>query len=110
MREKGFLVLLVILMLFTVTGCNSKKEIVKDATSAYLDEYGGEVTDSKIDKYDGSMPENHIIMISYILNSKDMEYELDEYKDLYLIFLTNEKGEERAVVYVDGEIILPNDN
>lgn len=110
MREKGFIVLLVILLLFTVTGCSSKKEIVKDATAAYLDEYGGEVTDSKIDKYDGGMPENHIVMISYILNSKGMDYELDDYKDIYLIFLINEKGEERAVVYVDGEIIVPDDN
>ncbi|NLY82280.1 MAG: hypothetical protein GX078_05845 [Clostridiales bacterium] len=107
MRKKVFTVLLVFLLLFTVSGCGGEKAIVEDATTAYTDEYGGEITDSRVDKYSGSMSENHTMMIRMILNGKDMDYELDNYNDVYLIFLTDENGEEHAVVSADGGILIP---
>lgn len=107
MRNKGFIVLLALLLLLTLSGCGNEKAIVEDATTAYTDEYGGEITDSRVDKYSGSMSENHTMMIRMILNGKDMDYELDNYNDVYLIFLTDENGEEHATVSADGKILIP---
>ncbi|MBK5253887.1 MAG: hypothetical protein JJE03_05455 [Peptostreptococcaceae bacterium] len=107
MLKKGITFLLILLLLFTFSGCGSEQAIVDDATTAYTDTYGGEIIDSRIDKYSSSMSENHSMMIALILNNKGMSYELDDYDDLYLIFLTDENNEEHAIVSADGEILVP---
>jgi predicted small lipoprotein YifL len=107
MFKKGLIILLSFALLFSFVGCGSKGELLDDAKEAWTEEYGDVITDSKIEKYSGSMNESHRMMAAMILLNHDMDSDLDSYDSVYLVSFVLESGEERAMVIADGEMIIP---
>jgi hypothetical protein len=72
----------------------------------YEDKYGGSAEVERRIEYNKKMSESHRMMAAMILKNAGMDPDLDSYKEVYL-YVVKSGGEEHAVVFVNGELIIP---
>ena len=86
---------------------NIKNEIKTKVEEAWEQKYTKAPKSVEIIKYSDSMSESHQMMAAMILRNHEMSSDLSSYKIVYLIMVTGADGDEKAIVYADGEFIFP---
>ena len=107
---KLLVVLFIGSMFIFQTGCSLsdiKSEIKSKVEEAWEQKYTKAPESIEIMKYTDSMSESHQMMAAMILRNHEMSSDLSSYKLLYLIIVTGVDGDEKAIVYVEGEFIFP---
>jgi hypothetical protein len=100
-----FLVFLVVVLSFT--GCDDNGKIADAASAAWSEKTGDEVESASAQKYGSSMSESHQMMAIMILKANEMESDLDQYKEVYLVKIQVKNGEERIMIVADGKNVFP---
>jgi len=115
--KKWIAVVVLMVLVLGVGACterdiSNRREETQDAIGGQLKDSWKAETGEAISGNPRSIPENemsesHSIMASMILSGRGMSTDLGTYGEVYLVEFKDPDGVERAAVYADGKIVLP---
>jgi outer membrane lipoprotein-sorting protein len=107
MKKYLALLLVVLVVMLSFTGCNDNGKVADEAAAGWAEKTGDEVESASAEKYGNSMSENHQLMAIMILKGNDMESDLDQYDEVYLVKIQIKNGDERVMIVADGKNVYP---
>ncbi|SCZ78606.1 hypothetical protein [Acidaminobacter hydrogenoformans] len=107
MWKKLLALSLVLILALSFAACGGDGDIAEEASAAWSEATGDQVKSAKAEKYGSGMSESHQIMAAFILKRNDRDSNLEAYKEVFLVTIVLETGEEYGMVVADGEMIFP---
>ncbi|MHB1017112.1 MAG: hypothetical protein ACYC2X_04395 [Coriobacteriia bacterium] len=116
--KKWIAVVVVLALALVAIGCVESNEmrraldgpgdsIDEDLRSEWSEQTGESISGSTDQIPRSDMSESHAVMAAFILSGREMDSNLDSYKEVYLVEFKDAEGVERAAVYADGKLVLP---
>lgn len=107
MKKKILALMLAMLLILSFTACGGDGDIAEEASAAWSEATGDQVKSAAAEKYGSGMSESHQIMAAFILKRNGMESDLNAYKEVFLVTIVLETGEEYGMVVADGQMVFP---